>query len=144
MADQTQSNIVIHGSADDIMNVIADLDSYPEWTVGLDEVSVLEAEEDGRPRRVRMSGALGPVKDSYEIEYDWSKPGEVTWHLVKGSMVSKLDGRYAVTDLGDGSTRVDYSLAVDTAVPMIGLLKRRAEKVIMDSALKNLKKRVES
>lgn len=143
MADQTQSSIVIKGSPEQIMDIIADLESYPEWTTGLDEVVVLEAQEDGRPSKVRMAGAMGPVKEAYEIEYDWSTPGEVTWWLIKGTMVTALDGRYAVADLGDGQTRVDYSLTVDTAVPMIGLLKRRAEKAIMDSALKNLKKRVE-
>ncbi len=45
----------------------------------------------------------------------------------------------------DGSsTRVTYRLAVDVKIPMIGLLKRKAEKVIVDTALKELKKRVEA
>ncbi|MEP7021528.1 MAG: cyclase, partial [Pseudonocardiales bacterium] len=30
------------------------------------------------------------------------------------------------------------------AIPMLGLLKRKAERVVMDTALKELKKRVES
>ena len=37
-----------------------------------------------------------------------------------------------------------YRLAVDVKIPMIGLLKRKAEKVIVDTALKELKKRVEA
>jgi len=41
------------------------------------------------------------------------------------------------------STEVTYQLAVDLVIPMLGLLKRKAEKVIMDTALKELKKRVE-
>ncbi len=36
-----------------------------------------------------------------------------------------------------------YQLAVDLAIPMLGMFKRKAEKVIMDTALKELKKRVE-
>ncbi|MFC7107281.1 hypothetical protein ACFQ0B_64275 [Nonomuraea thailandensis] len=36
-----------------------------------------------------------------------------------------------------------YELTVDLSVPMIGLIKRKAEKVIVDTALKGLKKRVE-
>ena len=46
--------------------------------------------------------------------------------------------------LPDGSTEVTYRLAVDISIPMIGMLKRKAEKVIIDTALKGLKKRVES
>ena len=37
-----------------------------------------------------------------------------------------------------------YQLAVDLAVPMLGMFKRKAEKMIMDTALKGLKKRVEA
>lgn len=36
-----------------------------------------------------------------------------------------------------------YYLAVDLMIPMLGMLKRKAERVIMDTALKELKKRVE-
>ena len=36
-----------------------------------------------------------------------------------------------------------YTLAVDLAIPMLGLLKRKAERIVMDTALKELKKRVE-
>ena len=36
-----------------------------------------------------------------------------------------------------------YHLTVDVNLPMIGLFKRKAEKTIIDGALKNLKKRVE-
>jgi hypothetical protein len=49
-----------------------------------------------------------------------------------------------LANLGDGTTRVTYRLAVDVAIPLIGMLKRKAEKVIIDTALKGLKKRVES
>ena len=37
-----------------------------------------------------------------------------------------------------------YDLAVGIRVPMIGILKRRAEKMIIDTALKGLKSRAES
>jgi hypothetical protein len=39
---------------------------------------------------------------------------------------------------------VTYRLSVDLNIPMLGMFKRKAEKVIMDTALKGLKKRVEA
>jgi hypothetical protein len=54
-----------------------------------------------------------------------------------------LDGSYTLTEAVDGSTEVTYQLTVDVAIPMLGLMKRKAEKVIIDTALKELKKRVE-
>ena len=47
-------------------------------------------------------------------------------------------------DLGDGSTKVTYRLALDVNIPLIGMLKRKGEKILIDTALKGLKKRVES
>ena len=38
----------------------------------------------------------------------------------------------------------DMVLAVDTALPMIGLLRRKAERTIVDGALRGLKRRVEA
>ena len=43
----------------------------------------------------------------------------------------------------DQGTRVSYELAVGTRLPMIGMLKRRAEKTIIETALKGLKARAE-
>ena len=59
-------------------------------------------------------------------------------------MLKGMDGAYELEPLGDGSTGVTYRLAVSISIPMIGMLKRKAEKVIIDTALKGLKKRVES
>jgi hypothetical protein len=59
-------------------------------------------------------------------------------------MLSALEGAYTLTDLGDGSTEVTYALELDVVIPLIGMLKRKGEKILIDAALKGLKKRVES
>ena len=66
------------------------------------------------------------------------------WILTKGDMLTMMDGSYTLIDNGDESTKVEYRLAVDVKIPMIGLLKRKAEKVIVDTALKGLRKRVDA
>ena len=53
-------------------------------------------------------------------------------------------GSYTLDPQFAKAPRSTYSLSVDLAIPMLGLLKRKAERVIMDTALKELKKRVES
>jgi hypothetical protein len=62
----------------------------------------------------------------------------------RGDMLTAMDGSYELIENGDGTTTVQYRLAVDIKIPMIGMIKRKAEKVIVDTALKGLKKRVES
>ena len=143
MADLTESSIVIASTPDVIMDVIADLEVYPEWSDGVKEVVVLTEYEDGRPAEARFRLESGPIKDTYELEYEWHGVHSVSWTLTQGQVLKGMDGTYALHDNGDGTTRVDYLLAVELSIPMIGMIKRKAEKVIVDTALKGLKKRVE-
>lgn len=142
MAELTHSSIVIAAAAPDIMDIIADVEAYGEWIPGIDEVSAQGVDAAGRPQEATFTGNLGLVKDTYSVAYDWHET-EVHWHLTEGEMLNDLQGTYTCTDLGDGTTHVEYSLAVDLAIPVVGMLRRRGEKVIVDSALKGLKRRAE-
>ena len=57
-------------------------------------------------------------------------------------MLKAMEGAYILKAVAAG-TEVTYQLSVDLSIPMIGMLKRKGEKVIIDTALKELKKRVE-
>ena len=142
MSDQTSANIVINAESGPIMEVIADLAGYPEWTSGIDAVEIHGSDDAGRPTSATFKGSVGPVKDSYTVAYDWAD-AEVRWGLTKGEALRNLQGVYKCTDRGDGSTLVEYRLEIDLAIPMVGLLRRRGEKAVVESALKGLKRRVE-
>ena len=144
MADRTESSIVIQAPPSRIMAVIADLARYPEWSDGVKSVEILTEFEDGRPGDAHFVLEAGAIKDSYTLEYDWDADRSVSWKLTEGHMLKAMDGVYELTDNGDGSTTVLYQLTVDVTIPMIGLIRRKAEKVIVDTALRGLKERVES
>jgi len=143
MADQTTSSIVINAAPGAVMAVIADFDDYPSWAQGVKSAEVVDDGDDGRAREVHFELDASPIKDTYTLGYEWSGDDAVSWTLLEGRMLKAMDGSYELTSLGD-DTEVTYRLAVDTSIPMIGMLKRKAEKVIIDTALKGLKKRVES
>ncbi len=142
MAELTESSIVIAADVAGIMDIIADVEAYGEWIPGIEKVTAAGVDSDGRPAEATFTGNLGLIKDTYSVAYDWADT-EVSWHLTKGEMLHDLHGTYTCTDLGDGTTEVEYRLAVELAVPVIGMLRRRGEKVIVDSALKGLKRRAE-
>ena len=85
----------------------------------------------------------GIVRDQYELSYVWTDNLRVEWQLREGQMMRAQEGSYELQADGEGHTHVTYSLTVDLIIPMLGLLKRKAERVVMDTALKQLKKRVE-
>ncbi|MBF6520730.1 SRPBCC family protein [Nocardia farcinica] len=144
MADRTQRSILIEAPAREVMAVIADLASYPEWVAAAKSVEVLETGTDGRARTARFVLDAGVVKDTYVLSYTW-RPDDlaVRWKLVSGELQKAQDGSYVLAEKPGGVTEVTYELTVDLNIPMIGMFKRKAEKVITDTALKELKKRVE-
>lgn len=143
MAEQTTSSIVVDAPPEQVMAVIADFPAYPEWAQGMKQVEVLAHTPDGRGEQVRFELDAAPIKDSYTLSYDWDGDRSVRWHLIEGRMLKAMQGAYELQPVG-GGTEVTYRLSVDVAIPMIGMLRRKAEKVIIDTALKGLKKRVES
>lgn len=142
MAEQTTSSIVIDAAPAEVMQVIADFESYPQWVQGMKRVEVVEQGPE-RAAQVHFELDQPPIKDAYDLAYTWDGDREVSWTLVDGKLLKAMEGAYVLRPQGQG-TEVTYRLAVDVAIPMIGMLKRRAEKVIIDTALKGLKKRVES
>ncbi len=144
MADATSSSITIAASPEQVMAVIADFPNYPDWANQVTSVEVLDSDPTGRAEQVCFTMDAGPIKDSYTLDYTWAGDGRsVSWTLVKGQIQKAQVGSYELAAAG-ADTTVTYSLAVDLNIPMIGMLRRKAEKVIIDTALKGLKRRVES
>ena len=144
MAEQTTSSIVVDAEPAAVMAVIGDFESYPEWAKGVQKAEVLAAGPDGRAEQVFFVLDVSPIRDEYTLAYQWKGDEQVTWNLVEGKMLRSLDGAYILRDLGNGSTEVTYRLSLDVSIPLIGMLKRKGEKILIDTALKGLKKRVES
>lgn len=143
MADKTSSTMTIEAPRPVIMAVIADFGAYPQWASGVRSAEVLQTGPDGRAERVRFTIDAGVIKDSYVLGYTWQGDEHVRWNLVeRGSAVSEMSGAYLLEQASD-ATKVTYELAVGLAIPMIGMLKRRAEKTIIDTALKGLRSRVQ-
>ncbi len=147
MADRTESSIVVDADPVDVLDVISNFDAYPEWTGAVREVDVLEEYEDGWPSQVRFRLDAGALKDTYTLSYEWDidedSTGTVSWTLVDATVLKAMDGAYRLRRDTGGGTEVTYLLSVDLRMPMLGMLRRKAEKVIIDTALNELKKRVE-
>jgi len=146
MAEHTQSSIVIDAAPGAVLDVIADFESYPVWAGEVKKATVLAEDGDGWADQVEFTLDAGAIKDTYVLDYDWDVAqdgtGVVSWSLVSAQVLKTMSGSYALAAAGAG-TEVTYRLAVDVKIPMLGLIKRKAEKMIIDTALKELKKRVE-
>lgn len=143
MADQAHESIHVHASADRLWEIAVDFERYPEWAKDVKSVEVKSRDDQGRAKTVEFRAAAMGRSMTYTLEYDYTDgPSEFSWHLVAGDIVKQLDGTYRFDPLDDG-TEVHYWLTIDVAIPVPGLVKRRAAGMILGTALKELKKEAE-
>jgi ribosome-associated toxin RatA of RatAB toxin-antitoxin module len=146
MADSSTQSIVIDATPARIAEAICDFARYPEWVSAVKAIEVLEEYEDGYASQVRFVIDAGVVSDEYILEYEYAEDiSRIEWHLVAPSKVQKAQvGSYDIMANDDGTSTVTYTLAVDLSIGMLGMFRRKAEKMVMDTALRDLKSRVES
>ncbi len=144
MAEKTQGDIEIEASPAEIMEAIADFESYPEWVDGIKSAEVREKNADGRPTEVAFEFSAMGFTASYTLRYEYEPEDRgVRWSTVEASgAVKDVRGEYVLEPL-NGDTEVTYRLTVELGVPVPGFLKRQADKRAIKTALDGLKKRVE-
>jgi uncharacterized membrane protein len=142
MAEGTFQTLEIDAPAEALYDVAADIASYPEWATGVKEVEVLESTSEGLVERARFV-LEGFVKEiEYVLRYTHDRPNVLSWVAEEDSKdVRMLEGSYTFNDV-DGATEVVYALTVEPNFTIPGFLRRQAEKQIVTTALRGLRKRV--
>lgn len=145
MAEGTVESIEVRASPEAVFAVAADLDSYREWATGIKEIEVLETDASGKPARARFV-VDGMIKEiTYVLSYSYDEPSSMWWVAEEGSPdIKELEGSYTFNRTGDGLTEVVYALKVEPSFKIPGFLRRQAEKQLVGTALRGLRKRVES
>ncbi|HEY7222465.1 MAG TPA: SRPBCC family protein [Micromonosporaceae bacterium] len=146
MAETSTQSIVIAAPPDAVTAVICDFAHYPEWVDAAKRVDVVEEYEDGYASQVEFEIDAGVVADEYILQYEYAEDlSRIEWHLVAPSKMQRSQiGSYDIVDNADGTSTVTYTLSIELAMGMLGMFKRKAERVIMETALNELKRRVES
>src|ERR1700758_3657021 len=132
MAVTDSREIVIEATPDEIMDVLFDLESLPEWSSAHQKVEVLERDDQGRPSKSRQVVKIVGVSDEQVLAYSVHDDG-VSWKLVSGKQQRAQQARYTLMPEGD-STRVRFELTVDLLVPLPGFLIKKGANGLMETA----------
>ncbi len=157
MQAEESRTIDIQAPIEVVYSVITDFERYPLWARSLKRVVILdgapttESEQKGLPREVEFFGGAIGFSVRYRLRYEYDPPKKLAWELVEGVIrgpllkigITSLDGSYEFESLGENSTRATYTLRASLPVG-IGALRRKAEEIVMDTGLKDLKRRAES
>jgi uncharacterized protein YndB with AHSA1/START domain len=140
MAISESSEIVIEATPQEIMDVITDSESLPEWSDAHQSSEVLERDDQGRPLRTKMKVKTVGITDEQVLAYTWYDDG-VSWTLESAKQQRSQDARYTLTPEGD-KTRVKFDITIDPLVPLPEFLLKKATKGVMGTATHGLRKRV--
>jgi len=140
MATSASREVVIEASPEEILDVIADVEETPTWSPQYQSAEVLDAYDNGRPRRVKMKIKTAGISDEQVVEYTWAG-GVVSWTLVSAGQLKAQDASYTLTPEGD-KTRVKFDISVDLAIPLPGFVLKRAMKGGVESATDGLRTQV--
>ena len=140
MAISETREVVIEATPEEILDVIADVETMPEWSSQQQSVEILESGEDGRPRRVKMKVKSAGITDEQVVDYTWTDDS-ASWTLVSAGQLRSQDAKYTLTPEGD-KTRVKFELTIDPSVPLPGFILKRAIKGAMETSTDGLRKRV--
>lgn len=141
MTEGTFSTLEIDATPEELYDVAADVATYPEWASGVKEVEVLESDEAGRVVRARFVLDVGIREIEYVLRYTHDRPRTLSWVSEASKDLKALEGSYQFEPV-DGATEVVYSLTVEPNFSFPGFLRRQAEKQIVTTALRGLRKRV--
>ncbi|MEN8040334.1 MAG: SRPBCC family protein [Actinomycetota bacterium] len=142
MVEGTVQRVEVSAEPQHVYEVALDLEAYPEWAGGVKSVEVTSEDEYGRPATADFV-IDGMIKEiSYTLEYDYDHANGFAWTAIPNADLTALDGRYEFVEI-DGGCEVVYALKVDPAFTVPGFLRKQAEKQIVGTALRGLKKRAE-
>lgn len=142
MAVRASREVVFDAPPEAILDVLADIESLPDWSAVYRRVTVLDRHPDGRPRRVKATLRLMGITDHEILEYHWGRHW-VVWDAEATFQQRGQHVEYNLTPEGD-RTRVRFDVIVDPSAPIPRFLVKRAKKIVLQSATEGLRARVMS
>lgn len=139
----TVQRVEVSAEPQHVYEVALDIESYPEWADGVRSVSISEEDEHGRPLKADFVVDAMIKEVAYTLEYDFNFDNGFAWSAIPNDDIKSLEGRYEFNTLDEEGTEVVYALRINPGFTVPGFLRKQAEKQIVGTALRGLKKRAE-
>ena len=106
------STAEINAPLDTVWALVEDVEVAPEWQGGLNSLTPLERDEQGRGTKCEVGADLKVRTVKTIVRFSYGGPTKLSWTQEKGDLKS-VDGYWLLEDLGDGRTRATYNVDVD-------------------------------
>jgi uncharacterized membrane protein len=124
-------------------DAITDYETFPTWQSAVVDTEVLDWDEQGRGKRVRLLVDAKVRKVDYTLDYGYDEPMRIEWDFVEGNGINDADGHYLFEELTPNRTRATYKLGLEVGIPLPGPVARRAHKSTLKASVEDLKREAE-
>ena len=154
MADEGRAgltdSIEVNADPETVMGVILEYEKYPEWMTNIKEIEVLERDGEQRGTKVKLKAKTVFTEINLVVRTSYDPGGNrLDSEVIEGD-VRDCRASYNLEPLDNHRTRVTYHYEVTYSLPkalrgpLSIRLTKQVNKLMVKSALQDLKKRVES
>jgi ribosome-associated toxin RatA of RatAB toxin-antitoxin module len=140
-------SIVVNTDVDTVMQALLAFEDYPEWMSAVEKIEVLKRDKKKRGTQIKYTVDVMVKNIEYTLAYAY-KENHIDITYVEGEL-DDCNSYYEFAPLSDDRTEVTYHYDVTYSLPkaLQNVIARRmlkqVDKKVMNSALKDLKKRAE-
>ncbi|KAA0074828.1 cyclase [Mycolicibacterium sp. P9-64] len=135
--------VEVSASADSIIAIVADFESYPQWNEEVKGVWVLARYDDGRPSQLRLDAAVSGFDISYIQAVYYPGENQIQTVMQQGDLFSKQEQLFSVVAMGSTSL-LTVDLDVETTMPVPALMVKKMVNDALEHLAGNLKSRAEA
>ncbi|RME20865.1 MAG: SRPBCC family protein [Deltaproteobacteria bacterium] len=107
-----ERQIEISAPIEKVFDVVADVESYPQFLDSLGMVGIEVLESGDGFKTVKHTVRKMGTNVSYTLRYELDKPNRIEWSFVEGQMMKDNRGFWKLEKIDDNRTRATYSVDV--------------------------------
>ena len=134
--------VEVAASAETILAIVADFESYPQWNEEIKGCWVLARYDDGRPSQLRLDVVVQGMAGTFITAVYYPGENQIYTVLQQGDHFDKQDQRFSVVGMGPMSL-LTVDLDVETKLPIPAPMVKKAVGDTLDYLADKLKARAE-
>ena len=134
--------VEVAASAESIMAIVADFESYPHWNEEIKGCWVLARYDDGRPSQLRLDVVVQGQSGTFISAVYYPGENQIYTVLQQGDHFDRQEQRFSVVAMGPTSL-LTVDLDVETKLPIPAPMVKKAVGDTLDYLAANLKARAE-
>lgn len=137
---EIERSAILPASADNMFELINDIEAYPAYMSGCDNAEILEQDETSMVARLHVRKA--GMSQSFTTRNELKRPESITLNLIEGPF-SHFEGQWQITALGEQASKVVLRLEFTVRSKLAGKALERLFRMVADEMVEAISSRAQ-